>query len=155
MIYQQRTVRVTDMAREARWPAFAAGAAAAGAGSMLSMLLYVDGDNLGSLNHLATRAGAFGDESEHVGLLFAAYAAMAYDFARIRARLTRAVDTRQLIGQAQGILMERLHLSGPKAFAVLVRTSQQRNLRLQDLADHLVNPSRSGPDGAEPDRMGG
>jgi len=42
--------------------------------------------------------GAFGDESEHVGLLFAAYGAMAYDSARIRARLTRAVDTRQLIG---------------------------------------------------------
>jgi len=91
-IYQQRTVRVTDMAAEARWPAFAA--AAAGAGSKLSVQLYVDGDNLGSLNLFATRVGAFADESEHVGLLFAAYAAITYDAARIRARLTRAVYTR-------------------------------------------------------------
>lgn len=56
------------------------------------------------------------------------------------------MNTRQLIGPAQGILMERLHLTGPQAFAVLVRTSQQRNLKLRDLADHLINPTRTEPD---------
>lgn len=137
-VYDQVTVRVTDMAAETRWPAFAAAAAASGAGSMLSIQLWVDGDNLGSLNLYAHRAGAFTDESEHVGLLFAAYAALAYDTTRTRAGLDRKVATQNLIGQAQGMLMERHHLTPAQAFTLLVRASQDANVKLRDLAQQLV-----------------
>ena len=137
-IYDQVTVRVTDMATESRWPAFAARAAAAGAGSMLSIQLYVDGDNLGSLNLYAHRPGAFTDESEHVGLLFAAYAALAYDTTRTREGLDRKISTQNLIGQAQGILMERHHLDADRAFTALVRASQDANVKLRDLAQQLI-----------------
>jgi len=137
-IYDQATVLVADMATETRWPRFAARAAAAGAMSMLSLQLYVDGDNLGSLNLYSRHPRAFDAESEHVGVLFASYAAIAYDTARTRSQLTRAVDTRQLIGQAQGLLMAREHLSADQTFALLVRTSQHQNTRLRDLAERLV-----------------
>lgn len=137
--YLHETVRVPDMAAEQRWPEFASRAAAAGAASMLSFQLYVDGDNLGALNLYARTPGAFDDESEHIGLLFAAHAAIAYDSARRQSLLTQSVATRQLIGQAQGILMERHKITGDMAFALLVRASQHANVKLRDIAQQLVH----------------
>ena len=66
-MYDQLTVRVPDMAHEQRWPQFAARAARAGAASMLSIQLWVEGDNLGALNLYSRRVDAFDDESEQVG----------------------------------------------------------------------------------------
>jgi hypothetical protein len=66
------------MATETRWPRFSTAAAQRGALGMMSFQLYVSGDNLGALNLFAREAFAFDDESEHVGLLFAAHAAVAY-----------------------------------------------------------------------------
>lgn len=83
--------------------------------------------------------GAFDDESEHVGLLFAAHAAIAYAGVRKQSQLQRAIATRELIGQACGILMERYKLSADRAFAVLVRTSQDGNVKLRDVADQLIH----------------
>ncbi len=105
---------------------------------MLSFQLYVEGDNLGALNLYSRHAGAFDDESEHVGLLFAAHAAVAYSAVRRQAGLARSVATRQLIGQAEGMLMERHKLTADEAFAMLVRVSQNGNVKLRDVAEQLV-----------------
>jgi hypothetical protein len=75
--YLQRTVRLSDMARETRWPTFSRRALDIGIESMLSFQLYVICDNLGALNLYSGRTDAFDDESEHVGLLFASHAAIA------------------------------------------------------------------------------
>lgn len=138
-VYEQHTVRVSDMHTERRWPLFAARAAAAGAGAMLSFQLYVEGDNLGALNLYARRAGALDDASEHVGRLFAAHAAVAYAAARTQAELDRALITRELIGQAQGILIERHKVTGEQAFLLLVAASQRSNVKLHELASQLVH----------------
>ncbi|MDP3712577.1 MAG: GAF and ANTAR domain-containing protein [Mycobacteriales bacterium] len=137
--YKHVTVRVEDMATETRWPLFATRAVEAGAAGMLSIQLYVEGDDIGALNLYSRTAGAFTDESEHVGLLFAAHAATAYMGARDRSGLMNAVTTRNLIGQAQGILMERHGLSADQAFALLSKVSQDNNLKLRDVANQLVN----------------
>jgi GAF domain-containing protein len=137
--YEQVTVRVSDMASDRRWPLFAPRAAAAGAAGMLSIQLYVEGDDIGALNLYSRRAGAFTDESEHVGLLFAAHAATAYMGAHDRSALMATVKTRNLIGQAQGILMERHRVTADEAFALLSRVSQQENVKLRDVADRLVS----------------
>ncbi len=100
--------------------------------------LYVEGDNLGALNLYSSQPDAFDDESEHVGLLFASHAAIAYAAAQEQSGLQQAVATRQLIGQAQGILMERHKITGDQAFALLVRHSQQDNIKLRELAERLV-----------------
>jgi hypothetical protein len=136
--YVHETVRVPDMASEQRWPKFAAGALAAGAAGMMSLQLFVEGDDLGALNLFSRRAGSFDDESEHIGLLFAAHAALAYSAAQQRARSTRNTATRQLIGQAQGVLMERHKITSDEAFALLVQASQHTNTKLRDVAGHLV-----------------
>lgn len=137
-LYEERVVRVLDTTRERRWPRFAAHAAELGVRSMLSFQLYVTGDGLGALNLYAERADAFTEESEQVGWLFATHAAVAMADAQKLAHLTRAVSTRDLIGQAKGILMERHKITGDRAFALLVRASQHSNTRLVEVAEHLV-----------------
>lgn len=136
--YLHETVRVPDLATDSRWPRFSAAAVEAGALGMMSIQLYVEGDDLGALNLFARTAGAFDDESEHIGLMFAAHAAVAYSAVQEHAKLTRAVTTRQLIGQAQGILMERHKVTPEQAFAMLVRVSQHRNDKLRRVAEVLV-----------------
>lgn len=137
--YEHLTVRVTDMASDDRWPRFSAAAVAEGVLGMLSMQVYVQVDDLGALNLFARRAGAFDDESEHVGLLFAAHAGVAYAAAHEKAALVRTVETRQVIGQAQGILMERHRVTPERAFAMLVRVNQHRGDKLRQVAQRLVD----------------
>ncbi|MBG6223901.1 transcriptional regulator with GAF, ATPase, and Fis domain [Arthrobacter sp. CAN_A2] len=144
--YDHRTVRVPDMALEKRWPLFARRATEAGARGMLSIQLWVKGDDLGALNLYSYRANAFTDESENVGLLVASHAAVAFAEAEKARQLHAAVDSRDVIGQAKGILMERHKITGEQAFIVLSMASQRTHLKLWDVADHLISsgelPSR-------------
>ncbi|MGH3574909.1 MAG: ANTAR domain-containing protein, partial [Pseudonocardiaceae bacterium] len=137
-IYVEQTVRVSDTASEDRWPEFAKRAAQLGVGSMLSFQLYVVGDNLGALNLYNREPDAFDDESEHVGLLFASHAAVAMAGAQRNEQLIRAIGTRDLIGQAKGILMERHKLTAEQAFMLLVRASQATHTKLRDIAEQLT-----------------
>jgi ANTAR domain/GAF domain len=136
--FEHQTVRVTDMRTERRWPLFAQRAAAEGALSMLSFQLFVDADNLGALNLYAREPDAFTDESEHVGLLFATHAAVAYAAAQERSNLTLALTTRDFIGQAKGILMERFKITGDEAFTLLTLASQRTHRKLRDVAEELA-----------------
>lgn len=138
-VYEHKTVRVPDMRHEDRWPSFARRALEAGAESMLAFQLYVKGDNLGALNLYARRPEAFDDESEHVGLLFGAHAAVAYAETQKAEQLLHAMETRDLIGQAKGMLMERYSISGQQAFNLLIRISQSTNTKLRDIAQELID----------------
>ncbi|MBG0740466.1 GAF and ANTAR domain-containing protein [Paeniglutamicibacter antarcticus] len=136
-IYEERTIRIPDMTCETRWPEFIRKAVQTGVGSMLCFQLYVQEDNLGALN-LYGDVGAFTDESEHVGLLVAAHAAVAYAGELKTDQLGEAISTRDLIGQAKGILMERYKITGHQAFTILARASSQSNVKLREVAEHLV-----------------
>lgn len=138
-IYEERTIRVPDMATENRWPRFARRAAEAGVGSMLAFQLYVEGDNLGALNLYSSQIAAFNDESEHIGLIIASHAAIALADAQKVSQLHQAVESRDLIGQAKGILMERYKITGHQAFLLLTKASQHTNRKLHAVADELVN----------------
>jgi len=137
-LFKDRTVRVPDLATEQRWPDFVPKAAALELGSMLSIQLYVHDDSLGALNLYARRAAAFDEASEYVGQLFAAHASIAMSGAQKQDQLIQAMATRDLIGQAKGILMERHKITGEQAFALLVGASQRTNVKLRDVAEHLV-----------------
>ncbi len=138
-MYEQQTVRVNDMSSEQRWPLFARRAAELGAGGMLSFQLYVHGDNLGALNLYSYEPRAFTDESEQVGLMFASHAAVAFADAQHIDQLTESLATRDLIGQAKGILMERYGITAGQAFQVLIRVSQNRNTKLREVALQLTS----------------
>jgi transcriptional regulator with GAF, ATPase, and Fis domain len=132
------TVRSDDMREEPRWPRFARKAADLGILSMLSFQLFVQDDNFGALNLYSEDAGAFGPQSENDGILLASHAALAMTAARTHAGLLTALDNRDLVGQAKGILMERYKITGVEAFGLLVASSQAVNRKLRDVADHLV-----------------
>ncbi|MEO7260429.1 MAG: GAF and ANTAR domain-containing protein [Jatrophihabitantaceae bacterium] len=138
-LYDQRTVRLSDLETEPRWPRFVARASELGVGSMLAVQLFVDGENMGALNLTSRQANAFDDESEHVALMFASHASVAMSGERARGHLQAAVSTREVIGQAQGILMERFKITGEMAFHMLMLASQDSNRKLREIADELVS----------------
>lgn len=137
--YEERVVRVPDLSRENRWPDFSRGAVELGARSMLSFQLFVEGDRLGALNLYGEGPDAFDNESEQVGMLVAAHAAVAFADSLKISQLGEALASRQLIGQAEGILMERFKITGQQAFILLTRVSSRSNVKLRDIAEHLAN----------------
>ena len=144
-MYEHVTVRVEDLAADGRWPELARRASAElGVASMLCFQLFVDEDDLGALNLLARRPGAFTDESERVGLLFASHAAIAVADAQHLTHITTALGSRDIIGQAKGILMERYKITGDTAFALLAKTSQDTNSKLNEVAEYLTRTGTLG-----------
>ncbi len=138
-VWEQEIVRVDDVAADGRWPEFARQASELGVGSMLCFQLFVEGDQLGGLNLYAGGPGAFDDESQDIGQMLAAHAAVAVAGAEREENLRSAVSSRDVIGQAKGILMERHRLTADQAFAVLARVSQELNRKLADVARELTD----------------
>jgi GAF domain-containing protein len=136
------TVIVEDTHHEERWPEWAKAVAATGVRSMLGTRLHTSSTTIGSLNLYDTRPGHFTEEDRDVAHIFARHAAVALSAARVNANLWRAIDARQLIGQAEGILMERFAIDADQAFAVLRRYSQDRNLKLHVVAERLIATRR-------------
>ena len=137
-LYQERTVRLSDLSTDQRWPDFTGRARELGVGSMLAVQLFIQSDCLGALNLFSEQPSAFDDTSEHVALLFATHAAVAMSSEQSRQDLRTAVTTREVIGQAQGILMERFKITDDLAFRLLVRASQDTNRKLRDIAEELT-----------------
>lgn len=141
-LWDQRTVLVEDMTSEAgRWPRFGPAAAAAGVGSMLSFQLYAAEQSLGALNLYANEPGRFTVDSQTLGGLFAMHAATALGQAQHVNQLHEALASRDVIGQAKGMLMERFGLDAEQAFGMLVRSSQETNLKLVAVARWLTSTS--------------
>ncbi|BCJ47307.1 transcriptional regulator [Actinoplanes ianthinogenes] len=145
-IREQRIVRLPDTAADERWPEFCRRAAALGIRSLLSFPLYVADDTLGALNLYAPEPDAFGDESEHVGRLFAAHAAVALSGVRQQERCGHTIEVRDLIGQAKGILMERYSTDADRAFDLLVQVSLRTGTKLIDVVRHLTDTGELRPD---------
>ena len=131
-------VHAPDLATDVRWPRFSAAVAPLGVASMLSFQLFTDTETIGALNIYAGRADPFTDDSISIGSLLAAHAALAAAAQVENAQLRSALQTRDVIGQAKGILMERYKLDAARAFGLLVAMSQHTNTKLRDLAAELA-----------------
>lgn len=128
-----------DLATEDRWPLFAERAhAETGIRSMLGIRLFARSQNLGALNLMSSRPAAFDDESLSTAALFAALAAVALHAAQAEETLQLALKSRDIIGQAIGILMERHRITDKEALQRLQTASQTLNVRLKDLAKQIV-----------------
>ena len=140
-------VIVEDFADESRWPQFAPAAAGHGIRSLLSFTMAPSEAPPGALNLYSTRPHAFDAESQAVGATFALQAAIAIYGAETIAGLERALQTRDVIGRAKGILMERFRLDDQQAFDLLVRSSQETNTKLVEVAKWLSaeTATRGGP----------
>lgn len=132
------TVWIDDMRVETRWPRFAPAAADLGIASMACFCLYIDGDDFGALNVHSTTPGAFDRDARLVGELFAAHAATAFGAVREKEQLRAALTSRDLIGQAKGMLMERYQIDATAAFSLLARLSQDSNTKLVEIAAQII-----------------
>jgi hypothetical protein len=138
-IYDQEMVLVEDMSEHLeRWPHFARRSLDLGVHSSLSFQLFSQGNRAGSLNLFSHRAHAFAGDDRVLGALFANQAGLALRGARRAAELDRALASRDVIGTAKGILMERFGVDDGEAFQRLVRSSQDTNIKLADVARWLV-----------------
>jgi GAF domain-containing protein len=131
-------IRIDDVAADQRWPRFAEAAAAEGVRSMLACRLATQRDKLGALNMYSTRTGAFSEESEAMAAGYSAHVSLALSALDREANLRRALESRELIGQAMGILMERHRITASQAFDVMVHASQRSNVKLRLIAEELV-----------------
>ncbi|MBW0101331.1 GAF and ANTAR domain-containing protein [Pseudonocardia sp. KRD-291] len=139
-------VQVDDFVEEhGRWPRFAPAATRAGVQSLVSFAMAPRDAAPGAMNLYSRRRAAFGEVDRALGAAFASQVAVAVYGARMVEHMQRALGSRDVIGQAKGILMERFGLGAEEAFELLVRSSQDSNLKLYDVAQWLTG---GGPHGA-------
>ena len=151
---QATAVYAEELADDPRWPNFGPQASGAGVRSVLSLCLTREGTVAGALNLYARFPLAFGAVDRARGLVLAGLAGLALSVAeahdeevRRAENLRQALITRQLIGQAQGILMERERITAEQAFDVLRRASQHLNTKLREVAQDLVDTGERPPTG--------
>ena len=133
----------TDVGSDERWTKWGPAVAGLGIHSALSIRLETRTRHYGSLNLYAERPGAFDDDDVAVGTIFVRHAAVAIANAHNEAGLQIAIDARKLIGQAQGILMERFDLDADRSFEFLRRQSQDHNVKLRYVAEWVVDHRNS------------
>ncbi len=134
-----QTLTRSALADDGRWPTWAREAAALGVASLLaSALTTVEGRRIGCICAYWTQPRSFIQDDVAFMAIFARHAALALSQTWNDAGLHTALDTRKLIGQAQGLLMERYDLDEARAFEVLRRYSQDHNIKLRDVAAHLI-----------------
>jgi GAF domain-containing protein len=142
---------VGDLTDEERWPRFTPDAIEMGIRTILAVQLFGN-DPLGTLAMYSHFPFAFGIADRAKALLFATIAGLALAAAHAHEseerrveQLRQALATRELIGQAQGILMERERITADQAFGILRVASQHLNVKLRDVARDLVDTGEAPP----------
>jgi hypothetical protein len=139
------TLRILDIAHKTGWPKYTARLQELGLCSVLASELPLTRHPGGVLTLYSARRHAFGDDAELVVPVFAARASIALAHADRVLNLRRAIGSRQVIGEAVGILMERHRISAEDAFERLVSASQTSHVKLRELATRVTET------GQEPD----
>ena len=139
----QDTLASADLAHETRWPRWAPRVHdELGAGSLISVLVHTDARSYGALSLYAGRGVSFDADDVAIAQTLAAHLAMVVAAGRESDQLGRAVHNRTTIGQAQGILMERLDVDAAQAFDYLRRVSSTSNRKLVEVADGIARTRR-------------
>lgn len=144
------TVTSVDLTREERWPRWAPRVAELGIVSMLCVRLYTSRDTLGALNLLSQTPNAFDDDDATTASHLAAHLAVALAESQHADDLHSGALNRTVIGQAEGILMERFSLTSSHSFEVLSRVAQEQGAPLHRVAAQLIS-TRETPGGESTD----
>ncbi|GAC02822.1 hypothetical protein GONAM_61_00600 [Gordonia namibiensis NBRC 108229] len=134
------TVRTPDIRADSRWPALAAAVVVSSPlRSVVSYELFTDRDRLGALNVYSTRAGGMSEEAISRGHALAAHAALMLDAARRQEQFQLALSSRDVIGQAKGMIMERFGVDADHAFDLLRKLSQSSQTSVAEVARQLTS----------------
>jgi GAF domain-containing protein len=141
-VRQQHTVICQNLTSDGRWSNWSPRVVDLGIHAMMSLLLYTEQDNFGALNLYSEQINPWDHDRVAVAHALAGYLATAVADAREIEGRTRAMTSRTVIGQAQGILMERYNLDADRAFDYLRRMSQHSNRKLITVASELATTRR-------------
>jgi anti-anti-sigma factor len=140
-----RWFHIESLDNESRWPAFVPRAKELGINAILSSPLMAQQRPVGALNIYSRTAAAFAVKDQELAAIFASEASMILEDAgaavsdgELSARLQEAMESREVITLARGVMMERDALSAERAFASLLRSSRQTSKPLRELAAEIV-----------------
>ncbi|MCV7236417.1 hypothetical protein BST20_24630 [Mycobacterium branderi] len=138
--WAHQTIRIDDLAVDDRWPRYCADAIAqTPIRSMLCFQLFGQDQAVGALNFFSEGINVFDNESVELGLVFATHAALVWNMQRRDEQFRSALASRDIIGQAKGMLMERYRIDAVAAFDLLRRLSQESNVPLAQIAQQVVH----------------
>jgi len=133
-----------DLDHDGNWPNFGPAAAALGLRSQMGIRMTRTDAEVTGLNLYSESTDAF-DPDSWLPSLFASHASVALGYATKLQSLQGALESRETVGTAIGIVMERYGITSERAFEFLIRMSQNSNTKLRDIASELVklNPGVS------------
>ncbi|MEH3141150.1 MAG: GAF and ANTAR domain-containing protein [Mycobacterium kyogaense] len=132
-------LQIDDLTADTRWPRYQRSAIErTPVRSVLSVRLHNDGNRLAALNLYAPSPGVFDGESLEQAMIFAAHTTVTWNLLRREQQFRNALASRDLIGQAKGVLMERFGIDAVRAFELLRRLSQESNTKLVDIAHRVI-----------------
>lgn len=135
---EQEAYLLRDVASDERWPRWGPAAAQLGVGSIMSVRMADDEQTHGALNLYSRKVDAFDEDDVDLALVFASHAATAISAGRLVTGLQTALQSRHLIGVAQGIVMAQYDMGMETAFEVLRRYSSHTNVKLREVARQVV-----------------
>jgi GAF domain-containing protein len=137
--WEERIIHVADLATDDRFPLYRQDALEeTPVRSIMAFQLFIADEAMGALNVYADEPNVFGPETRNIGLVFAAHSSVAWNSARRDEQFKRALASRDVIGQAKGMIMERYGVDAVQAFDLLRKLSQDSNLPLIKIATDLV-----------------
>ena len=136
---------IDDLQTEQRWPAYRTRALELGVRSMLSYRLHARGQSFGALDFYSMTPNVYSPFSKVIGQVFASHAGVALKGAFSEAGMEKTIESRDIIGQAKGILMERRDMSAEDAFNTLRTLSRNHNIPVRVLAERIAT-TREIPD---------
>ena len=139
---EQEPFVAADLRSDRRWPTWGPRVADLGVHSVLSVQLSTPSEVLGALNLYAERRQAFDRDDVDAALIYTTHAANALGTARLVTGLQTAMESRHLIGVAQGILMRTYDVDLDRSFELLRRYSNHTNTKLREVARHVVEHGR-------------
>ena len=142
--WDEKTIHVADLEADDRFPLYRRDALEqTPIRSIMAFQMFVAGETMGALNAYAVQPHAFGQGSKDIGMIFAAHSSVAWNAARRDDQFKRALASRDTIGQAKGMIMERYGVDAVQAFDVLRKLSQDSNVPLVQVATELVAKAQS------------
>lgn len=142
--WEERTVHVADLEHEDRFPHYRHDAMErTPIRSIMAFQLFIADETMGAINVYAEQPNVFDAASREIGLIFAAHSSVAWNSARRDEQFNQALASRDIIGQAKGMIMERYSVDAVQAFALLRKLSQDSNVPLIKIATDLTRKATS------------
>jgi hypothetical protein len=138
-------ISAPDLSREDRWNGFPTRAIAHGISSIYFSPLRVSDQVIGVLNMYGAAVDAFDEEARALIALLVTLTSVTistamghFEETQLSGHLRRALSNRSVIDQAIGIIIASQNCGPNEAFDVLRTASQDRNIRVRDVASQVV-----------------